>query len=114
MTHLRTTCPRCRRQIDARAGACFVDRLSSTVWLVCRACGDLVGQPARGPHFEAVLSDLVRSGGHVVDASAARHPESSPGGPALSLDDLISLHQLLQDDFCVATAVGELAAEQRT
>lgn len=114
MTHLRTTCPRCQRLIEARAAACLVDQDRSTVWLVCRACGDLVGQPATGPQSEAVLTILVRGGGHVVDVAASRHPESRPAGPAFSLDDLISWHQFLQDDGAVATALRELTAEQRT
>jgi hypothetical protein len=112
--HLHTTCPRCQRSIVARAAACLVDREGCAVWFICGPCGDLVGQSAVGPQSDAVLTSLVRNGGQVLDVAAPRHPEHRPGGPALSLDDLISLHQSLQDDGAVATALGELTAEQRT
>jgi hypothetical protein len=113
MTHLRTTCPRCQRLLEAPAAACLVDRSSSTVWLICRPCGDLVGRPVTGSQSEAVLGSLVDDGGHPVETTAIRHPERRPDGPALSPDDLLSLHQSLQDDGAVSAALRELTEEQR-
>jgi hypothetical protein len=105
VTRIRATCPSCgevelrpadvvlRRVTDAdgdvSVGSCY--RFS------CPDCTEVVEKPAD----ERIVSLLTTGGvpveevGEPVEDRPA-HPESAPGGPRLTPDDLLDLHLALQ------------------
>ncbi|MEX1177883.1 MAG: hypothetical protein WEB09_05435 [Nitriliruptor sp.] len=106
MTRIRATCPSCgevelrpldvtlRRVIDEIGeisdGSCY--RFS------CPDCTEMVEKPAD----ERIVSLLATGGVAVEDVGPAvdtrpAHPETPPHGPALTFDDLLDLHELLED-----------------
>jgi hypothetical protein len=112
MTCLHTSCPGCGRLLTAPAAALLLDEATSTAWLICPSCADLVARPMAGPRSADLFASLTQHGAHVVQSAVARHPEGRPGGPALSADDVLDLHQSLSDDDAVAGAVSALTAER--
>lgn len=102
MTRIKATCPACGEvslrpteielqivrgdETEVARGSCY--RFS------CPACTDLVTKPAD----ERIARLLTGGGVPVVVASKRRtgHPEAPPAGPALTHDDLLDLHQLLE------------------
>lgn len=101
MTRIRATCPMCgevdlrpndielqivREVLDEVAdGSCY--RFS------CPTCTEVVTKPA-----DERIARLLRTGGVAVvePAGPAVHPEQPPTGPALTHDDLIDFHHLLE------------------
>lgn len=102
MTRIRATCPDCgevdllpvdvtlhlvrQGERDVAEGSCYR--------FVCPDCEELVSKPA-----DERIAQLLETGGVEVreDVPApAGHPEQPPGGPALTPDDLLDLHELLQ------------------
>lgn len=101
MTRIRATCPLCgevdlrpydieleivRVQPDEVAeGSCY--RFS------CPTCTETVTKPA-----DQRIARLLRTGGVAVvePPPPPVHPEDPPGGPALTHDDLLDLHRLLE------------------
>lgn len=104
MTRIKATCPACGEvslrpteielqivrgtETEVARGSCY--RFS------CPACTDLVTKPAD----ERIARLLTGGGVPVVVASTGRrstgHPEAPPAGPPLTHDDLLDLHQLLE------------------
>src|SRR3954453_4115408 len=91
MRQFRVHCPACgnvlvkARDITVSGLSCCFD---------CPRCGDAVRQPATQRETEL----LAAQGAEVV-------PEAS-APPPLTLDDLITLHQLLQDDDWMQSLVN--------
>jgi hypothetical protein len=112
MTILTTTCNRCDATLSVPTSAVLLvetgDGTAGFVgWLVCTACDDLV--PLRIPG--AVALSLVRAGSHVVTpVRAVPHPEQRPGGPVLTADDALALHELLADDQALGEALRGVAS----
>jgi hypothetical protein len=112
MTILTTTCDRCDVPLSVPTSAVLLAETADGSaemlgWLVCAACDDLV--PLRIPG--AVAVSLARAGSHVVTpARAVPHPEQRPGGPVLSADDALALHELLADDEALDEALRGVAS----
>lgn len=106
MTRIRATCPHCgevellpfditlhlvrRDEQDVAEGSCYR--------FTCPDCEELVSKPA-----DERIAQLLQTGGvevadEVTAGSGGEHPESPPAGPALTHDDLLDFHQLLQRD----------------
>lgn len=100
MTRIRATCPRCGEvELPAAEVELHVVRApdgqlaSGTHYAFdCPECGERVRKDAD----ERICQLLTGSGVNVRVTPAARHPESPPDGPPLTVDDLIDLHLLLQ------------------
>jgi predicted RNA-binding Zn-ribbon protein involved in translation (DUF1610 family) len=106
VTRIRANCPTCG-EVDltpedvtlhlVRDPVGEVDD-ASTYRFACPDCTELVTKPADGR-----IAQLLTSGGVAVEETATgaepdlrpEHPERPPSGPALTLDDLLDLHLLL-------------------
>lgn len=102
-----TECPRCGSAAELPSTSVLVDVGSSdgdeavagTASWVCATCRDVVSHPVTW----ASLLVLVEAGAPLFDEDddpRPPHPESSaagPAGPALTYDDLLDLHVLLED-----------------
>lgn len=118
-----TECPRCGSAAELPSTSVLVDVGSSdgdeavggTASWVCAICRDVVSHPVTW----AGLLVLVEAGAPLFDEDddpRPPHPESSTAGPALTYDDLLDLHVLLEDPAWpheVAGAAG-LASQQAT
>lgn len=113
MTRIRATCPSCGEvelrpdEIELHVVGADPDdvRDGSTYVFDCPACADEIAKPA-----DSRIARLLASGGvtilctgdpemeAVVAAAMERivHPEGIVIGPALTVDDLLDFHQLLQ------------------
>ena len=70
------------------------DESAGTVSWICDTCADVVSQPVKW----SVLLPLVSAGAALFDGyddELSVHPESPPGGPPLTRDDLLDLHAVL-------------------
>ena len=105
MTRIRASCPACgevdlqpadvtlrlvrRHDGDVAEGSCYR--------FACPACLELVTKPA-----DERIAQLLQTGGVEVETEAAHkrplHPEFPPDGAALTPDDLIDFHLLLERD----------------
>ena len=109
MTRIRATCPRCTDEVDLRPHEVtlhIVDPVLTpgehhgSYGFDCPSCDNFVVRPA-GEH---AISLLIEGGVEIcTDAlppweqrTAPPHPESPPGGPPLTHDDLLDLHLALQ------------------
>lgn len=106
MTTIRVTCPQCGA-IDLTPGDIELRVVESDgpgigsdshYTFTCTSCGVRVAKPA-----DEKVADILKSGGVVTEVVAPTatpdpHPESPPGGPQLTYDDLIDLHNLLETD----------------
>lgn len=103
MTRIRATCPSCGevelspedvvlRLVRSAEGAIAT---GSNYRFCCPDCAQQVTKPA-----DERVADLLRTGGVAIEdhASGDRYPEQRPDGPPLTLDDLLDLHLLLEDD----------------
>jgi hypothetical protein len=108
MRTLSTTCPRCDQVLHPPADALLVTRSpdgGAQLWLLCTGCDELVGRTVS----DDVRTALLWSGAHALVAPAVpRHPEERPEGPDLGADDVLALHEALQDDDAVAAALRAL------
>lgn len=112
MTRIRATCPVCG-EVDLRPADIELEIVRDVLTDVgegscyrfsCPTCEDLVTKPA-----DERIARLLTSGGvpvsdgqdtltHEVAApTLPPHPEAPPAGPAFTHDDLLDLHQLLDD-----------------
>jgi predicted RNA-binding Zn-ribbon protein involved in translation (DUF1610 family) len=106
VTRIRASCPACGEvdlqpadvtlhlvrgdDVEVAEGSCYR--------FACPDCLELVTKPA-----DERIAQLLQTGGVEVEMEAAvqfrtLHPEFPPEGPALTPDDLIDFHQLLQRD----------------
>lgn len=119
MTRIRASCPSCG-EVDLRPSQLTLTIVrdaeggiaSGTSYRFrCPACTHLVAKPA-----DARIADLLRTGGVHAEEAASEpvapvdnrppHPESPPGGPALTCDDLLDLHLLLEQPDWFARLVA--------
>ena len=113
MTRIRTTCPRCGEvelrpdelelHINGRDPEDVPD--GSTYLFDCPSCCDEVVK-----HADERIAQLLATGGvpvvyegdplgvPVQVAARPPHPEVAAGGPALTHDDLLAFHELLETD----------------
>lgn len=102
MTRIRATCPVCG-EVDLRPGDIQLEVVAdadrevgegSCYRFSCPSCAELVTKSA-----DARIVRLLTGGGvaavQCVGDATEPHPEDPPGGPALTLDDLMDLHELL-------------------
>ncbi len=106
MTRIRASCPVCG-EVDLQPADVTLHLVrhgdedvgdGSCYRFACPACLDVVTKPA-----DERIAALLQTGGVEVellgpDAGREPHPELPPGGPALTPDDLLDLHQLLERD----------------
>ena len=92
---LSLTCSRCRVAARVRPAAVLLDRSAESVSWICPTCRDLVEMTV-GTELLDAAADAGAS--PITSALDRTHPESPPVGPHLSLDDLLELHRLLQQD----------------
>lgn len=106
MAIIRVSCPTCG-QIELPSDrielVCVpgrpVDRTTSHYVFACSLCGDVVRRPA-----DRLTATVLTSAGVTVRAprhsvfGSRQHPEDPPDGPALTFDDVLDLHLLLEDD----------------
>ena len=112
MTTIRTTCPRCG-EVDMGPEAILLsvreNGREGSYRFTCPNCADDVEKRADRKIVALLVSagvDIERGDAGAPDAEslfdqAAEgpvNPELAPGGPALSADDLIEFHYLLEDD----------------
>jgi hypothetical protein len=111
MTTIRTTCPRCGA-VEMGAEAILLslrEQSGEGVYrFLCPGCLDTVQKPADRKIVALLLSvgvDVESEGGALQDeldagpgTAGEPHPEGRVGGRALTIDDLISFHFLLEDD----------------
>ncbi len=103
MTRIRATCPICG-EVDLRPDDIeleivrdILDEVAegSCYRFSCPTCEEEITKPA-----DERIARLLTTGGVSIreNAAAEPHPETPPGGPRLTLDDLIQLHQLLETE----------------
>lgn len=89
--------------VDAGVDGTGNDTDATTTW-ICVACQELVTLPID----LTVLLNLLAAGAPLVlepDDEPAEQPDA-PGGPPLTLDDLIDFHESLQLDDALAELRG--------
>lgn len=101
MTRIRATCPVCG-EVDLRPNDIELEIHRDVVTDVgegscyrfaCPTCTELVTKPAD----ERIARLLTTGGVPVVEPPEPEpHPEAPPAGAPLTLDDLLTLHQLLE------------------
>lgn len=107
MNHVEIECPRCSavRRVPSAALLLHHTEAGTSAWLVCHLCEGVVSAAVPA----ALLPDLVRAGCHVLDApDRLAHPEQRPDGLPFVGDDVLALHELLDDDAAVADVLREL------
>ncbi len=104
MTRIRATCPMCG-EVDLRPDDIELDIIRDVIEDVaegscyrfsCPTCTETVTKPA-----DQRIARLLTTGGVSVRVQGQHnepHPEAPGDGPALTLDDLISFHQLLETE----------------
>ncbi len=106
MTRIRASCPECG-EVDLRPTDVTLHVVrygeddvaaGSSYRFACPDCDELVTKPA-----DERIAQLLTTGGVEVEVAGAGrfepvHPEFPPQGPALTPDDLIDFHQLLETD----------------
>lgn len=111
MTTIRATCPTCG-EVDLTPDEIRLTVIRTTrsevgpdshYSFTCPTCDESIAKPATER-----IARLLSGGGvetEIVDRShpargsrAPAHPETPPEGPALTLDDLLDLHLLLEQD----------------
>jgi predicted RNA-binding Zn-ribbon protein involved in translation (DUF1610 family) len=106
MTTIRTTCPHCG-EVDMSPEAILLsvrDAAGEGCYrFSCPECQDTIEKPADRKIIALLLSAGVElddpEESHAARSSDEDVPmESRPGGPPLTVDDLIRFHFLLQDD----------------
>jgi hypothetical protein len=106
MTTIRTTCPRCG-EVDMSPEAILLsvrDRAGEGSYrFSCPECMNTIEKPADRKVVALLISAGVEladqeGGAGVEEAHAVEPPESRPGGPPFTVDDLITFHFLLRDD----------------
>lgn len=101
MTRIRATCPLCG-EVDLRPNDIELEIVrdepeevaeGSCYRFSCPTCTETVIKPA-----DQRIAQLLRTGGVAVvePPPPAVHPEHPPTGPALTHDDLIDFHELLE------------------
>ncbi|MBW3665544.1 MAG: hypothetical protein KY469_20810 [Actinobacteria bacterium] len=115
MATIRAVCNSCNAQVDLRPAeiAAHVpdgsrpETHEGSYAFRCSACRTFVVKPAD----DRVIGLLVAGGVEISSSDDApwshlRHPEAPlPDGPALTLDDLIDFHELLETDDWFATLI---------
>lgn len=96
MTTIRATCPSCG-EVEMGAGAILLqveqESGEGTYSFICPTCEETVSKPAD----KKVVMLLLSAGVTVSEAvEATPTPEPRPSGPALTADDLIDFHFLLE------------------
>lgn len=116
MATIRAVCNSCNAQVDLRPAeiAAHVpddsheDRHEGSYAFRCSSCRTFVVKPAD----DRVIGLLVAGGVEISSSDAApwahlRHPEAPlPTGRALTLDDLIAFHELLETDDWFSMLAG--------
>ncbi len=94
MSTVLVRCMYCSTQYDIPAASLLLDQQAATVSWICLTCGDVLEQGV----LAKLVEQLVRVGALVVTYDTIRtpHPESPPAGPPLTPDDLLEMHQLLE------------------
>ncbi len=104
MTRIRATCPMCG-EVDLRPDDIELEIVRDVIEDVaegscyrfdCPTCTERVTKPA-----DERIARLLTTGGvsvRVAGQATEPHPEAPGHGPALTLDDLISFHQLLESE----------------
>lgn len=106
MTRIRATCPSCG-EIELRPEDIQLDIVRDRAGEVgdgsayrfdCPTCLQQVEKPA-----DERIARLLATGGvsiaiNTLDEPLPGHPESPPEGPALTSDDLLDFHQLLETE----------------
>ncbi len=111
MTRIRTTCPHCG-EVEVGAGDVVLHLVAESLgggWygFQCPSCGT----PVRKPADSRVARLLIGGGVSVASGDPGMsvhpavsapgmtaHPEAPRDGPALTYDDLLDLHLLLESD----------------
>jgi predicted RNA-binding Zn-ribbon protein involved in translation (DUF1610 family) len=106
VTRIRASCPECG-EVDlqpsdvtlhvVRYGDADV-AAGSSYRFACPDCEELVTKPA-----DERIAQLLTTGGVEIEVAGSMtdtppHPEFPPDGPAITPDDLIDFHQLLETD----------------
>ena len=115
MATIRTTCPECG-EVDLTPESVMVsvhgDSGEGSYRFTCPRCTAAVEKRA-DRRIVALLRSVgvdVESDGPVEGLEAlVPPPESRPGGPVFTPDDLIAFHFQLQDDRAVETELASLA-----
>jgi hypothetical protein len=106
---LATTCARCDSAMSLPTGAVLLTRTDDGAigWLICDHCQDLVGRSVPGTAYQSLLT----GGCHLLRApEPLPYPEQRPSGPALHVDDVLTLHELLADDEALAAVLRGLGS----
>ena len=106
MRTIRATCPLCTDEVDLKPDQITLHLLEpgsptgNRYGFECPRCEVFVVKPAGLNAVELLLEGGVELSTAAVAPWEARpsHPEDPPAGPALTHDDLIDLHLLLQTD----------------
>jgi hypothetical protein len=109
MTVLTTACPDCAARIELDLSCLLLavvrgDEVPGRLAYICPACREFVAIPVS----LATVTTLLAAGcpGMTVDDRIS-NPEHAPGGPPLTVDDLIDLYAALSTDDWLAAVPGE-------
>lgn len=103
MTTVSIECGRCEAVAEVPTRSLLLDvgepdedkEVGGIVNWICAACADVISQPVPW----SMLLLLLSAGALLLDESddpLVPHPESPPDGPALSSDDVLDLHTVLE------------------
>ncbi len=96
MSSVLVNCSYCEATSDVPAAGVLLDIQAAALSWVCLECGELDEQDVP-PHM---LQKLIDVGASLITSdvgSLPPHPESPPHGEPLTHDDLLDLHELLEE-----------------
>lgn len=102
MPTISTRCPSCCKDIDLVDGEGALlggaDGQPVAYAFQCPECGELTVRRVGPRGVQLLLAGGVSAEGPCEDSLRVLHPEQPPPGPALTFDDLLDFHVLLNED----------------
>ena len=95
MSSVLINCSHCETSADVPAAGVLLDLQASALSWICLECGELDEQDVP----PSLVQRLIEIGASLITSEVEGlppHPETPPSGDPLTLDDLLDLHELLE------------------